>query len=134
MQFSVPANFQIEAQNAQEAQILLGEMLGKAGLAASVGSAYASIVEKPKLSDGMMALLEDIISCNDYDRNGFTTDLDYVFRILEGMDDDYLAISAGYEGRKGGKKSRALREEFASLYQKYGGATCVAMLLPDDRS
>jgi hypothetical protein len=133
MKYSVSATFEIEGNNAQDAQDRLTEMLKNAKVdPLAVHSASGDTSVKPRLSERLQTFLDAEIQNNDDDTSGHTTDLDYVKGSLEQMPDDVLIEQCDYDGDLSPAEFAGhLNAEFDVLYAKYGGGTIVADLLPD---
>lgn len=133
MKYTVPVNFVIEAGSAVCAEERLKDLFDAKGIKEfSIHSPSGDTSVKPVLSDELKAFLDSEIQNNDDDLSGYNTDLDYVKGTLAQIPNEDLVESCEYGGDLPIEDFvRYLNEEFGSLYNKYGGGTIVAELLPE---
>lgn len=134
MQFRVPVFYQVDATNASAAEAKIKKQLGRKNNI-TIGSAMSVVGKKPPLSEELARFMAAEIQANDDDKDGYTTDLDYVKGTPHQMPGDVVREQAAYTGPLDEKDFVAkLKAEFDALYEQFGGGSIVCDLLPEEAS
>ena len=110
MIYLVPVTFRIEADSADHAQALIEKVLNTCNTPHTVYQGNAESVKDIKVSAELANYLDEVITDNDNDTNGWETDLDWCLQYAE---------------------DSPLAPELATLIAQVGGEVKAANFTPD---
>lgn len=125
MNFTVPVNFTVAAESAEQAHQIMTDRLHESQLLYmySVQEAQCQDINDVVISDELTSQMCNWIQNNDFDSTGYETDLNYC---VDSSDWLYYFVNND-------SISQSLLDELDSLVNKFGGTTSVGTLLDKRR-